>query len=122
MIETSAVGLWPTPQRTAVSVVDGDERLHRIWINPIDESEAYDCLRRIQDYVGLDLTLIIPDSTPSLDDVVRAARALELQLRIAPRPLSYDIARCALARPTDRQLATILARWPSTTILSRALR
>jgi hypothetical protein len=105
-------GLWPARGRIAASVLDGDGRLYRIRMTPIDEGECWDCLSALERDFGLDLRLIIPDPGAPLALLARSALARDMSVLIAPGLLVETIGTVAFSRPRPRHYASILARLP----------
>jgi hypothetical protein len=112
MNEHPICGFWPTRNRIAASILDGDGHLCRIWMAPLNESEALDCIYCLERDFGLDLRLIIPEGAEPLEAVVWAAREREMPVLLAPATLIKAIGLVAFARIRPRHCATMLARLP----------
>jgi hypothetical protein len=103
-------GLWPAPNRTAASVLDGEKRLHRLWIHPHDDS-AY-CLASLRDQFGQNLQIVVPDQTVQLHRLVRDALLSGTPVLAVPRLLVESIGAILYPHPRPRHLATLVARLP----------
>ena len=112
MSDHPTCGLWPARDRIAASVFDGDGPLHRIWMVPEGEGEIWDCLYYLERDYGLDLHLVVPETAPPLEPVVRAALLRQTPVLVVPTSLVQAIVTAALARPRPRHYASVLARLP----------
>jgi hypothetical protein len=112
MTEYPTCGLWPGRKRIAASVIDGDCRLHRLWMAPADESEAWTCVTTLERHFGLDVRLVIPESTPAVGLLVRCALDRTIPVLVAPQDLVLALDAVLHSQHRPRSCATLLARLP----------